>query len=182
MQDQFPCPQCGNPLAKPCFVENILFEDNLQLTMDLLESRINTVICSLCKEKITFQAPLLVIDQKEKEMLALLPKASDEAETELHRVADEHNLRLQICRNYNELRAATFRWIDKRFTPVMSTLLSDEANRLTLEQKVTLVTTFFLRIYKASLDGFLPRVLHFESDGPPEQLDQIGRASCRERV
>jgi tetratricopeptide (TPR) repeat protein len=173
MQNQYLCPHCGNPLTRPELVNSFVFAKDLELTMDLFEGRFNSVICHLCKKKISFLDAVLIWNCDEKGILTVMPTGGGQSEeAELRNLAEQNGLRLTICRDYNELRQAATRWIDRYFVPIGSKLLSGEIDALPLEQKIGLVTPFFLRVLKASLDGYLPPVWHF-SGASPEQIREI---------
>jgi tetratricopeptide (TPR) repeat protein len=169
MQRQFPCPLCGNPLSRPHLVQNFVFAEDLEATMDLFEGRFNSVNCPLCKKKISFQVAVIVMNYDEKAILGMLPRNAQESEeAKLYALAEQNGFRLKICHDYDELKQAAVGWIDRYFVPIGSKLISDDIERLSPEQMVSLVTPFFLRVFKASLDSYLPLAWQL-SGASPEQ-------------
>jgi len=160
-------------------VQNFVFAVDLEPTMDLLEGRFNSVKCLLCEEKISFLSGVLVMNYDEHAILAALPEGAEESdEAKLYTLAEQHGFSLKICRDYNELRGAAVGWIDRYIVPIGSKLISGEIKRLPLEQQISLVTPFFLRVLKASLDGNLSPVWK-TSGGSPEQARQFAEESYR---
>lgn len=172
MPSQSPCPQCGNPLIIPRLVQSFVFAEDLELTIDLFEARLNSLVCPLCKAKVSTLTDLVVRDDLSRMILGVTGgiKVAEKARL-FQEVAEKHGFSLKLCHDYNELKQAAIDLVDPYIVPILSKVISEEIDQLTLEQKVRLITPFFLRILKTSLDDYLPPVLRF-SEESPEQTRQ----------
>lgn len=179
MPTQYPCPKCANPLTKPELIETFTFVKDLDMTMDLLEGRLNTVICPLCQEKISLITAVLVFNPDEKTILALGHEDIEEMESQkFDDLAAKAGFSLKICYDYNEMRSVAIGWIDRYIVPIGPKIISGEIDELPLEKKVNLISPFFLRILKASTDYFLPPVWRI-SGGTPDKIRRISEDLSR---
>jgi len=173
---RFTCPVDGALNDVPELVTSFCFPEDLRETIDLLEGRLNCVVCPACKKATAMLTPVMVLDKDGKTTLLVRPKGiSWEPEPELLAEVEAAGYRVENVSDYNALRSKIIERLDRYLKPVGPVILPSKDAPLSRSECIKRMSPLVLRLFKSRIDGFLPPLFQFSGNASPEVLARLER-------
>jgi tetratricopeptide (TPR) repeat protein len=162
------CRECHTSVRFKCpQVDLIHFPSDDRKIVQLLSGQLYLHQCSACSTTTSVFVPLLVLHEDRMRVLAAVPESIAD---ETNRVMVETlaklgvDMRVTVCRNYNELYIALAPWANEILMPLIETVLGEAMHG---DQKVDpdQITPIILRLSYAQLKGTIKPFIGIEQSG-----------------
>jgi len=122
---RFTCPVDGALKRSPRMVNAFRFPEDLRETFDLLEWRLNCVVCPACKEATAILTLVIILDKDGKTALLVGPEGVSLEHAQVAQL-EANGYRLEKVTDYDALRLKVIARLDRYLKPVCPVILPPE--------------------------------------------------------
>lgn len=171
------CPVCETPYLASDLVQAIEFPDEAERVLELVEGRLNVLVCRVCENEVSLQPVTGVVNNETGAAATsgISPEALKEtlAAAAAAEGVEAPEQELASCRDYAELREVVLGWLNDYLMAATTLLFSGGQRWRPLDGVAPYQQKLVLLALKAQVDGSIPPGIRTEPPLPVERQHEL---------